>query len=893
MTSDCRLFKYYSIKHSQKKLLNLNLKVPQLIGRLLPYYFINNSCKIKNVKLLLDKCESDGLKNSSLVPAFNCFHVPGGPLVFSLEGHPFAVYGIDLIIGETQLLSVSNRFIIFDLSSGDVMRIINPGIEGIMQCLSVSPDAKYCVSFSNNNQIIICNIISGDTKILNRYSASPPPMLQPPPPPMATSKIKNTSKNKEKSKIADLSKESPKEYSDTLIGAFASICYFVVWSKYFYYVYDNKSRIIKYEKLKYPIIQIEIIENMSIQDYGIELEMITRTDDCRDEDELEREYLIIYYMFILDPFRIPCANRHPLDISNEPLLTEAEIYNMYIPSCSPIEIHSCAILTRNKKKLFTCTEIADHVVECFRNRVEINPNVTCPKNIWKYHGALDENLDQINGLVLSSDEKYMLASVAWGFKVFYLLTGQSKPLRLPQGVKNIPIGYKKLHFPAVFSKDNKFVIAGVRDNIHIWETSYGIYIKKLDAHYGRISNLISSFNLTKNLVLTASMDKTIKIWNINNILEEDFQIDHLDKPIEMLHVSIYAALAIAMTRNQLVLISLRDGKIKHSLCHSPHGAIFSCCALSVTGSSAASSESNRLVIWNIDEIKPTYVGEQTNSNLMIKQVRFHQNETFILCGSLDAKIKSVTISNHVVPSGEVTFKIQFFLKTGTEYKDFIVTRDERYLVVYRNDKKVDALSVHIAASGETMWTIKLSFPSYVSELFTMVTMCEKPHYVVLVDAEKGHIINVKDRKFIRSIPKWNGRATKDDKYGLYAPSRGGLELIELRYGTKIKTFIPKIAEGVFDVDTLITENDKHVVYYHSGKRTIRLFNMETGKQIANYKSAARVRCMVAAQDSKSIIFGCEDGTVNMLIIADPMYEDYVHYLRDWRNEQMIMFTREV
>lgn len=104
--------------------------------------------------------------------------------------------------------------------------------------------------------------------------------------------------------------------------------------------------------------------------------------------------------------------------------------------------------------------------------------------------------------------------------------------------------------------------------------------------------------------------------------------------------------------------------------------------------------------------------------------------------------------------------------------------------------------------------------------------------------------------------------------------------------------IPKVAEGVFDVDTLITENDKHVIYYHSGRRTIRAFRLEDGKKIADYKSTAKVRCMVCSQDSKNLIIGCEDGTVNMLIIADPEEEDYVNYLRDWRNEQLALFSRE-
>ncbi len=45
--------------------------VPQLVGRLLPYYF-KNSKKFENVKRLIEECETDGLYNSALIPAFNC-----------------------------------------------------------------------------------------------------------------------------------------------------------------------------------------------------------------------------------------------------------------------------------------------------------------------------------------------------------------------------------------------------------------------------------------------------------------------------------------------------------------------------------------------------------------------------------------------------------------------------------------------------------------------------------------------------------------------------------------------------------------------------------------------------------------------------------------------------
>lgn len=54
-------------------------------------------------------------------------------------------------------------------------------------------------------------------------------------------------------------------------------------------------------------------------------------------------------------------------------------------------------------------------------------------------------------------------------------------------------------------------------------------------------------------------------------------------------------------------------------------------------------------------------------------------------------------------------------------------------------------------------------------------------------------------------------------------SRGGLELIELKKGTSVKTYIPKVAEGVFTVISMFNRTDEYVLYYHSGRKTIRVF----------------------------------------------------------------------
>lgn len=165
-------------------------------------------------------------------------------------------------------------------------------------------------------------------------------------------------------------------FIDQLTGSNSGLNYFVIWSKYYYYIYDKKGRIIKGEKCVKPLIQIEIIENKSIEMYGIELEVVGRAEDCRDDEEKERDNLVLEYKFILDPFKLPTqhkASKKDDKKNSTPVLTETDINKMYHPSCSTvIEIHSCMVLTKNKKKLFACTEIGIRLNHLsYKNRMTI------------------------------------------------------------------------------------------------------------------------------------------------------------------------------------------------------------------------------------------------------------------------------------------------------------------------------------------------------------------------------------------------------------------------------------------------------------------------------------------------------------------------------------------
>lgn len=114
---------------------------------------------------------------------------------------------------------------------------------------------------------------------------------------------------------------------------------------------------------------------------------------------------------------------------------------------------------------------------------------------------------------------------------------------------------------------------------------------------------------------------------------------------------------------------------------------------------------------------------------------------------------------------------------------------------------------------------------YFQDIMFIVAMPHRANLIAVINPDKGMLFDIRTKKLFKSVPKWGGFCTKDGKYGLYAPTRGGLELLELKKGTSVKTFIPRVAEGVFTVNCMFNKTDEYVLYYHSGKKTLRVFRL--------------------------------------------------------------------
>ena len=128
------------------------------------------------------------------------------------------------------------------------------------------------------------------------------------------------------------------------------------------------------------------------------------------------------------------------------------------------------------------------------------------------------------------------------------------------------------------------------------------------------------------------------------------------------------------------------------------------------------------------------------------------------------------------PGGESLIKVNF------PYKKFLASLlmpDETQVVTCGLDRGRTHLYVFSGQDGTLNSKILLKYNGF-KDLTRMVALPLKPGWVGLIDGEKGTIMDIINRKVIKTIPCWDGSYTSDGKFGLYAPQSGGLDILDLR-----------------------------------------------------------------------------------------------------------------
>ena len=303
------------------------------------------------------------------------------------------------------------------------------------------------------------------------------------------------------------------------------------------------------------------------------------------------------------------------------------------------------------------------------------------------------------------------------------------------------------------------------------------------------------------------------------------------------------------------------------------GAIVTHAEVIDNGEYVIAAESGNVIYWNVKEEAVVYKEEQKN----ILQIILY-----------DEKRKSVFISKEVIegeqtglciartiPEGKQLFEFQF---TYRYFKNIIVTKDEKYFIAYGSEKYKDTLFMFDVESGLLLDRIQVKYPNF-KEIIMICGLPDKPWQIALIDQDKGNIFDVVDKKYVRAIPNWGGAMSSNGRWGLYAPSKGGLDLLDLKHGTVLQTLIPKIAEGIFNVICKFNSTNEYVLYYHSGRKTLRVFRVKDGSMIANYRVPSDLSGLESTTDGISVVLGMVDGSMTVLTIADPKKGNMSEYLK--------------
>ncbi len=133
------------------------------------------------------------------------------------------------------------------------------------------------------------------------------------------------------------------------------------------------------------------------------------------------------------------------------------------------------------------------------------------------------------------------------------------------------------------------------------------------------------------------------------------------------------------------------------------------------------------------------------------------------------------------------------------FRPAVLTNDGLMLVMLGHEKNRDYLYVFQSQTGVL---IHKFIPRYQGakkdQAGQLIPVPGKATQVALMDQDKGNgiiylkwffrlkktihsfqgvVFDVRTKKHVRTIRRWSGQVTKDGRLGLYAPSRGGLELV--------------------------------------------------------------------------------------------------------------------
>lgn len=223
-------------------------------------------------------------------------------------------------------------------------------------------------------------------------------------------------------------------------------------------------------------------------------------------------------------------------ISDEKLRLDTAKESFTIES---VLFHSAMVMNKHRTVLFCCSTADSYQVSEYEYLCTDNTGKwTKKQDISRYENDEKEMMLQLK---LDKPERMLLGTtgkgfVIWDFEADNPISPVAIYLPLPHGVRNITTKMMQSNSVMVSSQLN-YAVAGVRKNLYVWCLESRQLMKVLDAHFGRIIQLEALTIGSWNSVITSSIDRSVKVWNINNIFEQVHVIDRHELQIDSISLS--------------------------------------------------------------------------------------------------------------------------------------------------------------------------------------------------------------------------------------------------------------------------------------------------------------------------------------------------------------------
>eukprot|EP00094_Tigriopus_californicus_P008486 TCALIF_08178-PA protein Name:"Similar to KIAA1239 Leucine-rich repeat and WD repeat-containing protein KIAA1239 (Homo sapiens)" AED:0.19 eAED:0.24 QI:10/0.13/0.1/0.83/0.62/0.73/30/118/1888 len=467
-----------------------------------------------------------------------------------------------------------------------------------------------------------------------------------------------------------------------------------------------------------------------------------------------------------------------------------------------------------------------------------------------------------------SEHSVLVVTVAAGFILLYnqdLLT-----LKLPRSIRNVRVKINQSN-PCVIDLQKLLLVAGVRRDIFIWSIKSEMLLRYVT--HKRCKRLLVICE-ELNMVVSQTR-KSLGFWNLDSGALDFIASESPDdqepeaQPRNPPSLLIYVILLFGphlikfvcyllcfakiikhdnslgktviskkrlQTRNQANVISLA-GYIQDV-------ALSTCCKFFITAEETCVqiwSLTNRIVLHKLRH-KGVFQVETLDNHVIIVGLEETQKEDLVY------RINCLNLF-----SGTLTYKFQTPVQDKLKA---VLTGDKDMLAIlgYEKTKEKDVIFVHHAKKGLLL-----------------------------------HKIQLKNKSIQRSCKGWTGQGVDQNRFGLSASNRftsvalikvlslfrkcffnysGGLSYMDLKTGKTVHVLIPKKPEGVFTVKAFFSKCGDLIFYYHSERRTMRVFRKEDGKQVSNYFIQSEVTSLALTNDGKKLILGTKDGSVIMLVISN-------------------------